>query len=151
MKKPEPLKTFRPQQFFRNVKTQEKPAPKTPPVVKPFKSRVPYDVTIPRTCFVRDPRAMTKGRPTFSDCDSHIIKPTKAGQKLTTRQKSALAHSLAVNALHHIGEEIYAPARNFDSDSYIQGLAKEAEKNLQSVPAKHAEYKKTFSIRKSTM
>ena len=121
MKKPEPPKTFRPQQFFRSVQTQEKPAPKM----------------------------LTKGRPTFSDCDSHVLKPTKAAHKLTPRQKSALAHSIAINALQCIGEETYAPARNFDSDSYIQGLAKEAEKNLESVIAKHAEYKNTFSIRKS--
>ena len=60
-----------------------------------------------------------------------------------------MAHSIAINALQCIGEETYAPARNFDSDSYIQGLAKEAEKNLESVIAKHAEYKNTFSIRKS--
>ena len=92
---------------------------------------------------------LTKGRPTFSDCDSHVLKPTKAARKLTPRQKSALAHSTAINTLQHIGEETYAPARNFDSDSYIQGSAKEAEKNLESVIAKHAEYKNTFSIRKS--
>ena len=97
--------------------------------MKPLKSRVPYDVTIPRTHFVRDPRVLTKNRSTFSDCDSHVLKPTKAAPKLTPRQKSALAHSLAINALQHIGEETYAPARNFDSDSYIQSLAKEAEKN----------------------
>ena len=149
MEKPAPLKMFRPQQFFRSVQTQEKPAPKIPPVVKPLKSKVPYDVTIPRTHFVRDPRALTKGRPTFFDCDSHVLKLTKAAQKLTPRQKSDLACSLAINALQHIGEETYAPARNFDSDSYIQSLAKETEKNLESVVAKHAEYKKTFSIRKS--
>ena len=66
----------------------------------------------------------------------------KQPQKLTPRQKSALAHSLTINALQCIGEETYAPARNFDSNSYIQGLAKEAEKNLESVIAKHVEYKK---------
>ena len=66
---------------------------------------------------------LTKGRPTFSDCDSHVLKPTKAAHKLTPRQKSALAHSIAINALQLIGEETYAPARHFDSDSYIQGLA----------------------------
>ena len=141
--------TFRPQQFFRSVQTQEKPGLKTPPVVEPLKLGLPYDVTRPRTHFVRDPRAMTKGRPTLYDCDSDIVKPTKAAQRLTPQQKNALAHSLEINALQHIGAETEAPARNFDLDSYIESLAQEAEKNLESVIAKHAEYKKTFSIRKS--
>ena len=92
----------------------------------------------------------------FSEDEADLVevivkfqKAAKAAQKLTPRQKTALAHSIAINALQHIGEETYAPARNFDSDSYIQGLAKEPEKNLESVIAKHAEYKNTFSIRKS--
>ena len=73
----------------------------------------------PRTCFVRDPRTMTKGRPTLYDCDSDIVKPTKAAKRLTPWQKNALAHSLAINALQCIGAETEAPTRNFDSDSYI--------------------------------
>ena len=140
---------FRPQQLFRSVQTQEKPGSKTPPVVEPLKLGVLYDVTKPRTHFVRDPRAMTKGRPTLYDCDSDIVKPTKAAKRLTPWQKNALACSLAINALQHIGAETEAPTRNFDSDSYIQSLAQEAEKNLESVRAKHAEYKKNFRIRKS--
>ena len=71
-------KTFRPQQFSRSVQTQEKPPLKTPPVVEPLKSTVPYDVRIPRTHFVRDPRVMTKDRPTLSDCDLDLVQPTKA-------------------------------------------------------------------------
>ena len=71
---------------------------------------------------------MTKGRATLSNsCDKCLC--TKATWKLTPKQTNVLACTLTINDLQYIGAETNTPERNFDSDSYIQSLAKEAEKN----------------------
>ena len=122
-------------------------------MVPQVKTGVPYDVTGPRTKFVHDLRVITKGNPSYDSCPGFFV-PVQYNKRSrsvsSTLQVNALAHTITVRALKHIGMELETSQRKFDSDSYIQSLVMEAEHNLNKVKMKHVEYKKIFSIKKST-